>query len=86
MILRDDVKLIVDIPNPTGPERMGEVKDYRVYDLKTDPGESDDISGHQQMLQELEQTIKDSAISGSKETKIAEDTKKQLRALGYFGQ
>lgn len=89
MLLRGDIKLIVNIPNPSGPGRVGKVKDYRVYNLKTDPRETKNISGHQHLVQELEQRIKDSLISGTKQTKLTkltEETKKQLRALGYFGQ
>lgn len=86
MILQEDIKLIVNIPDPNGAERMGKIKDYRVYDLKNDPGENEDISGYRYLIRELEQMIKDSGISGCKETKIAEETKTQLRALGYFNQ
>lgn len=84
MILKDGIKLIVKMSDPCGPERMGEIKDYRVYDLKSDPGETKNISGHQHLMNELIEEIYKSASPAGQHTKISEDTKKQLRALGYI--
>ena len=82
-MLRTERWKLVHVPKPGGGED-------RLYDLRADPGETQDVAGeHPEVVKRMRAEIdfmiaREPAAGGRAEGSLSDDEREQLKALGYL--
>ena len=95
MILKDDLKYIVTMPDPEGAARANwrSINERRLFDLKNDPQELINLFPdliHRKTCNEMERALMSvinlsvASDTSTKKTELSEETLEQLKSLGYI--
>ncbi len=95
MILKDDLKFIVTMPDPKGAARTNwqGINERRLFDLKNDPQEIKNLFSdldYRKSCNEMERALlsvinlSEASNTSTKKTELSEETLEQLKSLGYI--